>query len=67
MRGQTSPVVSLWRGFFVAGALRWLLHERLNTSCSRNLTGAVAHQGGLSGRWRTSLRRRLRNRVCRNS
>ena len=32
MRGQTSPVVSLWRGFFVAGALRWVLHERLNAS-----------------------------------
>ena len=27
MRGQSSPVVSLWRGFSVAGALRWLLQR----------------------------------------
>ena len=40
---------------FVAGALRWLLRERHNASCSRYLTGAVAHQGGRSARWWTSF------------
>ena len=40
---------------FVAGALRWLLHERLNAPYGRNLTGAVAHQGGRSGRWWTTF------------
>ena len=32
MREQTSPVLSLWRGFFVTGALRWLLQERHTAS-----------------------------------
>ena len=40
---------------FVAGALRRLLHKRLSASYGRNLTGAVAHQGGRSARWRTNF------------
>ena len=39
---------------FVAGALRWLLRERHNASPLK-LTGAVAHQGGRSGRWWTTF------------
>ena len=46
MREQTSPVVSLWRGFFVTGALRWLLQERHTTSCGRNLTCAPGRTVG---------------------
>ena len=32
MREQTSPVLSLWRGFFVTRALRWSLQERHTAS-----------------------------------
>ena len=32
VREQTSPVLSMWRGFYVTGALRWILQERHTAS-----------------------------------
>ena len=47
--GQSSPVVSLWRGFTVAGALRWLLRETQRLPALRGSSQRAAAPATLFG------------------